>query len=913
MKKKKFIEKGQIRNERIILIIYSLYTLSMVFVSILQSWSEWVPIVITAGTVATWIMHVKRYKDHCFRAFAISSAVLMNFIIYGAFSENFFEILCMMSALVILLGIFGIPKIIHLAAGASLFLLFLHGVVRSTIHMASVYETVTVILQIGSVLIVECITYYLVKKHLEINKVLEDTIETLKKTEQSKDDFMANVSHEIRTPINTISGMSEMILWEEIPEEVREYVFDIQTAGRKLLSVVSDMLDFSELESGKMELVEEPYNLTSTINDIMNIAVAQKGSKPIEIIVDCDASIPSSLLGDEQKIRRVIMNLLNNAIKFTSEGCITIQFSARKEEYGINLCVKVKDTGIGMKEEDLEKLFTSFNQADTKKNRQEGGIGLGLAISQAIVSKMGGFITINSVYKQGTEIQFVIPQKVLEEEPIVSVKELQKICVVGYINLEKYHYAAIREGYSESIGHMVQQLGIQYCQCRNLAEFKRQIKKKKYSHVFISWEEYCEDIAYFEVLSCETKVILVLEKKNETVVGGNILRIYKPFCVLSVAAVLNGEEIVQGLDNSRYHKRRFVAPQANILVVDDNIMNLRVVEGLLRPYKINVFTAISGKEALTKIETMDYDFVFMDHMMPEMDGVETLHQIRQKPGSYFQTVPIIALTANAIGDVREVFLAEGFQDFVAKPIELSVLERVLRRYIPESKIIRIEEYEETTEEGGTESSQKESDFQNADIPVILEGIDVQQGIAYCGGVVGDYIEIIQVYYETGLHRVKEIETAYEKTDWKNYTILVHTVKSTSLGIGAGKLADMAKELEFAGKEENVAYIKEHHAEMMQEYSRVMNVIEAEIQTKEDGVKILSEIDKAELEKYLDQLASQLDTFESMEVEQLLCKLSAYQYHGKKVEELLKPVQIKVREFDFMGAGDELVKVREKMR
>lgn len=912
MEQMNYMERSRYKKEKLILAVYSLYTLAMSFVSVLLHWAEWVPAVVIGGMIFSWVIHIKKYKDYRFRAFAITCMALMDFVIYGAFSENFFGILSTLGALVILLGIFNIPEILYMAGGCSVFLLFYHGVVIQTIHITSLHEGTRMLLQIGSIFTIECVTCYLVKSHLEMNEELMETIETLKKAEQSKDDFVANVSHEIRTPINTVCGMSEMVLREEIPERVREYAFDIQTAGRNLLSVVSDILDFSELESGKMELVEEPYNLTSTVNDVMNIAVAQKNGKNIELIVDCDAQIPSSLSGDEQKIRRVIMNLVNNALKFTVEGCVTIEFSARREEYGINLSVKVKDTGIGMKEEDLEKLFTTFNQVDTKKNRQEGGIGLGLAISQAIVQKMGGFISVKSVFGKGSEIQLVIPQKVLEDTPIVSVKNPERIRVAGYINMEKYDFASVREGYAQSIAHMVEQLGIGYRQCRNLAELKRRVEKENYTHVFIGWEEYCEERSYFENLSQELKVILVLERENDSSVGGELLRIYKPFYVLSVASVLNGENIIQSIDGSQYQHGRFIAPKASILVVDDNMMNIKVVEGLLRPYKIKVFTAISGKEALKKIETMDYDFVFMDHMMPEMDGVETLHRIRQKPGNYFQTVPIIALTANAIGGVREMFLAEGFQDFVAKPIELSVLERVLRRFIPENKIMKVEEYETAAAVSEIPVSSKEQREK------ILEeaGIDINKGIAFCGGNIKDYLEVVEVYYETGLSKKSEIQNSYEAADWKNYTILVHAVKSTSLGIGAIELSEMAKKLEAAGKEERADYIHSHHNEMMQEYNRILGVIGAEQgETAEAPEKSedVPEIDEQKLKEYLTELGDKLETFESVEVEQVLNELSKYQYHGKELKEQMEPIWAKVKEFDFMGASEMLEEVQEKMR
>ena len=407
-------------------------------------------------------------------------------------------------------------------------------------------------------------------------------------------------------------------------------------------------------------------------------------------------------MGDEQKIRRVILSFVNNAIKFTEAGCIAISFSARPEEYGINLCVKVKDTGIGIAEENLEKLFLSFMQVDTKRNRQEGGIGIGLAIAKRIVQKMGGFISVQSELGNGSEFQFVIPQKVVDERPMVEVKEPENINILLYIDAEKFDFSEIRDDYMRNIAHMVESLEVRSHSCRNLQEFKRRMEKEIFTHAFIAVDEYEEDRSYFEELSYQMTVVMIQDREKAIVPGGNIRSVYKPFYVLSIASVLNGEQMTQRLDGSHYQEKKFVAPEACVLVVDDNLMNLKVVEGLLRPYKIKVFVATGGKEALAKMDSMRYDFIFMDHMMPEMDGVETAHKIRNKPGVYFQNVPIIALTANAIGGAREMFLAEGFQDYVAKPIELSHLERVLRKYIPEEKIIRLEnqeEYEESEPEG----------------------------------------------------------------------------------------------------------------------------------------------------------------------------------------------------------------------
>lgn len=929
-------QEHQKNIEHFILIVYSIYTVIMTAVSLLQSWGQWIPPVIIGGMVVCWIAKIKNYKDLRFRAFLTTYMSWMNFVLYGINSDDYFGLLCPMCGMIVLLGIYCIPETIFVSAAGSTFLLFYHSFVLYNVKLFGQEDAYRTILKILSVYLVEYVTYYLIRTQLDTNKLLMENIEALGQVERSKDDFMANVSHEIRTPINTICGMSEMLLREELESGVRGEVFDIQTAGRNLLSIVSDILDFSELESGKMDLIEEPYNITSTLNDVMNMTNAQLNGKKIELIVSCDANIPSGLVGDEQKLRRVIMNLVGNAVKFTQEGCVIITLSARKEDYGVNLIVNVKDTGIGMNETELEKLFSSFNQVDTKRNRQEGGVGLGLAISQAIVRKMGGFITVNSKPGQGSEFQFVVPQKVVDNTAIISLENPEAINVISYINMEKYTYAAIRDGYEDCIQYMVDQLGFRFKQCRNLAELKRRMETAKYSHVFICWEEYCEDKEWFDELAERIPVVLVLDRENDEEVSGRLLRIYKPFYAVAMAAVLNGEQMVQNVGQSDRSGSRFIAPDSSILVVDDNMMNIKVVEGLLRPYQIKVFAAYSGQEALKKIESMDYDFVFMDHMMPEMDGVETMHRIRQKPGKYFQTVPIIALTANAIGGAREMFLAEGFQDFVAKPIELSVLERVLLRYIPQHKVTKLSPEEAKKLAGRKGGVPRDADGND----VAFEGINVKQGIAYCGGKLQDYLDVVQIYYNTGQDKIVDIEKFFKQKDWKNYSILVHAVKSTSLGIGAVSLSEMAKELERAGKSAEENYIQSHHREMMEEYERVLKVLGEDVRINPEAKKSvpdeteenpsgdsaasgtsaegtpaaedLPEISGEELAGILGEIQEALGTFESEAVEETLNKLQGYRYGDESLAELVEPIRKKAVMFDFMGAEDELTGIRERL-
>ena len=903
------------KTEKLIMMAFSAYTLALTAAAAVLQWPAWIIPVIISEMMICWFIYGGEKRDYRYRAFCYAGFAMITFGIYAGMSDSFSSILVTMAAFVIVMGLFGVPEIMFLAMGFSVLILLFHFFVReNTIPLETGMDIYRLVVQMASIFIVEIATYFMVKRNGEMLQQNEEIIEELKSAERSKSDFMANISHEIRTPVNTVCGMSEMILREDISDTVREDTFNIQAAGRNLLSIISDVLDFSELEYGKMTLVEEPYNLTSTINDVINMAIAQKGSKKLELIVDCDAKIPYTLLGDEQKLRRVILSFVNNAIKFTEAGCITIVISARREAYGVNLSVKVRDTGIGIAEENLEKLFSSFNQVDTKRNRQEGGIGIGLAISKKIISKMGGFISVRSTLGKGSEFQFVVPQKVVDDRPMISVRNKDKINIIVYIDTEKYQFAEIRDDYISNIKHMIDGLEVRCHMCRNLQEFKRRMEKEYYTHAFITIDEYREDKQYFEEISHQLVVVMLQNRENAEQPGGNIKMVYKPYYVLSIAAMLNGEYSLQRLDGSHYHDKRFIAPEATVLVVDDNLMNLKVVEGLLRPYKIKVFVATSGKECLSKLDNMRYDIIFMDHMMPEMDGVETAHKIRAKAGIYFQNVPIVALTANAIGGAREMFLEEGFQEYVAKPIEITHLERVLRKYIPEEKIIRMDD--------AVEPSEESTDFITEEKSI---HINRRRGIQYCGGNEEDYKEILQVYLTTGLQKIREIREKYKEEDWKNYTILVHALKSTSIGIGATGLGEMAKELELAGKEGNISYIQAHHREVMHEYEEVLLEIGGETVRDKFGKGPLNlkeaentaepverkEITKEQLNFHVKTLIELLDTFEKEEVESKIKELSVYCCNGVNVDTMLRPISEKVALFDFLAAAEEAAKLLEE--
>lgn len=533
-------------------------------------------------------------------------------------------------------------------------------------------------------------SYVLVRNMNQYREYHEELLKKAEAANQAKSEFLANMSHEIRTPMNSIMGLCELSLEEELSDSVRDNCQNIHVAGKNLLGIINDLLDFSKIESGRMELRPDEYELRVLLNDIIQMTMARKGQKEIEFMVDCDPNIPNQLYGDELRIRQIVINLLTNAVKFTQQGGVLLRVRYRKESYGINLMFSVTDSGIGIKKENKDKIFKSFSQVDTKKNRAIEGTGLGLSISKQLAKQMGGFIFVDSEYGKGSTFTLVIPQKVVKTQPLAQIDENESYNILTYFELEQNNSSFAARYYAEIISNMGRELGLTYEFVSTLTEAKQSLSENIFTHLFISEVEYKKDSAFFDALTEKLQVVLIVNQISQGEKYTAMRSICKPFYVSSVCDVLQGGKL--HFDGRRSaERRRFVAPKAKVLIVDDNQMNLKVASGLLRPYRMKITTADSAEAAMKLLSNEAFDMIFMDHMMPGMDGVEALKHIRVMEPEWCKTVPIAALTANAVSGAREMFLNEGFCDVVAKPIEMSLFERVLQRWLPESLIEHEEE------------------------------------------------------------------------------------------------------------------------------------------------------------------------------------------------------------------------------
>lgn len=584
---------------------------------------------------------------------------------------------------------------------------------------------------------------------------LEKQTEIARSANQAKSDFLAKMSHEIRTPINAIMGMNEMILRESSEEQIRHYAVDVQNSANALLGLINDILDISKIESGKMEIIPVQYELDSMLNDLISMIYVKVREKNLELEVKVDETLPNGLIGDDVRIRQILINLLNNSVKYTQEGKVSLDVRGRRDNGSLLLYFEVRDTGIGIKEEDMPKLFAAFERIEESRNRNVEGTGLGMNIVFELLKMMGTELKVTSTYGKGTIFSFELKQEIYSDEPI---------------------------------GNLV-------------------------------------------------------EKSKE---------LYKTYT----------------------YTVSFTAPQARILLVDDNEVNRRVFCNLLKDTKIRIDDVDSGFACLEKIQTQRYDMIFMDHMMPDMNGVETLHRMLEVEHKC-KDCPVIILTANAIAGARERYIREGFADYLSKPINTQKLEGMLQKYLPDN-LVQMADTSETEEAFSALPELEEFDWDYAgryfaDDRLLLQTIrDVYVSMDSDAEKLQNWYDIF-TQEETSDEAGKALE---------NYRVLVHAIKSNMAMIGALLLSKLARLLEAAAIRGDIARIRQVHPVFMEE-----------IHVHKQRMKILAEDEKKtgydvfEVQAFLDFLKQSLEEMDYDTADELMEKLMVYLYEGEAKEKM----------------------------
>ena len=551
---------------------------------------------------------------------------------------------------------------------------------------------------------------------------MQEAVAQAKAANEAKTAFLSNVSHEIRTPINAVLGLDEMILRETKDDNIRHYATDIQNSGRTLLSLINDILDSSRIESGKMEIIPVEYELSSALNDLVNMTKVRAEEKGLEFIVKVDESIPHLLYGDDTRLKQCALNILTNAVKYTKEGSVTMEVACRTlPENKVALEFTVTDTGIGIKEEDLSKLTARFERIEESRNRSIEGTGLGMSIVTSLLSMMDSALIVDSVYGKGSTFSFTVVQKVVNPEPI-----------------------------------------------------------------------------------------------------GDFTRMYE-----------------QSIESVSAYSETFHAPDARILVVDDTRMNLTVIRGLLKDTQIGIDTVESGEQALVMVEKKQYDIIFMDQKMPEMDGIETYRRMKHMPITKNRRTPVIMLTANAVSGAREMFMAEGFDDYLTKPVDSRRLEKMILDRLPPEKVHRLTEEEQ---QAIAQSAEQDAKNRYEDAPFLaalseIPGLSVEDGLRNCMNeeLLQETVHDFVVSAKSG---PDEIQGYLDAADIANYTIRVHALKSSARIIGAGELSEQAKHLEACGDNGDTEEIREKTPKLLEDYRRLAEQLAAALNPEQgaDGTE-----------------------------------------------------------------------------
>ena len=698
---------------------------------------------------------------------------------------------------------------------------------------------------------------------------------------QIKTNFLANMSHEIRTPMNAIQGMTELIMHESINDTVLSHATDIRNACRGLLLIINDILDISKIESGKLEIVPTRYHISSLLMDVISIIKTRTDKKDIAFLVNIDPRIPGELIGDEQRIKQILINLLNNAVKFTNDGKITLSISCEIENDACKLTFSVSDTGIGIKEEDMDKVFVLFQQINTKKNRNIEGTGLGLSISKQLAEMMGGSIEMDSEYGVGSTFTMAITQPIADSRPLASLKYPERSSVLIYES---------RPTYLDSVTYTLDSLGCSYRICSNRTEMHNLLEEFECDYIFISSLSVnkVQDIAE---LKRPNAAIVVLNGDGNTYYKSNVISISMPIHCLQLANILNDEYLSFDTRSSASHSTNIIAPSAKVLVVDDNAVNLKVAAGLLNIYKIQVDTASGGMHAIEMVSETDYDIVFMDHMMPDMDGIDTTVAIRSM-GKKYEALPIIALTANAIGGMRDMFRAEGLNDFLPKPIEMSRLNTILKRWLPADK------------------------QQARDVEIVLEspyfeipGIDTRKGMRNSGGAFADYNDILAVYAADCGSRLPEMAKYYRSGNMHSLAICVHAIKSASANIGADDVSGMAAELEAACKTDDIVYVDANLRRFTDSLTTMLDDILnylSSIPKNDAGQTKSADLDF--LKFALTEIERHMDSLDIDAAEHMLVELCAYGWNDS-VFEWISKIKYCIGIFDYDGITSAVAQLK----
>lgn len=872
-----------------VLVCNTILSVTMIVFTLSQGQEPMAAVLLSAGLIVCWAVHLSGRLTASTRLWLYTILLMLTFFYYGAHEESVFDMAPIVVGFILVYTSAEDPRFVRLCAVVYyLTMLYDFAFLPTGTTELPYFRLDRLAIHFLIVFMGERLGETIIQKARRECKHMEETILQLEDANHSAEDFLTNVSHELRTPINAVAGITSSLLKQEADSEKQTQLLSVQRAGSRLFDQVEDILDYSEIDTGRITVSEEPYSIPSIINDIIAESRRMQPHLNIELIFDVDPKIPAVLLGDGKKVKKIIKHLTDNAVKFTKKGGVHVRIYALHKAYGVNLCIHVSDTGEGIASDKLEKITERFFQSNSGRDRKSGGLGLGLPIVYGMVTAMGGFVQFESEENIGTAVSVSIPQKVVNAEPCMAVCNRAELSVGVYLLPEKYAVPEVRDQYNRTITHMIRGLELAVHRVFGLEELKRLIPTVKLSHLFISDAEYKEDVAYFEQIGRSLDVIVVIDETFCPAEDSHVKFVRKPFYSLPVVNLLNARS---ASEDDVAEKEIVSCPGIRVLVVDDEPMNLLVAEGIFKAWDMQVTVAENGMQAIDLCRKDEFDLIFLDHMMPEMDGVDTLKELRRLWANAGKKPAVIAFSANVVSGAREMFLREGFDEFIAKPIEDRELKRVLKKVLPNGAIVFAAE-----ERKKAETVQRQDYLEK-------NGFIVAEGLQYCGYDAAFYEEVLLRFADDAEERLRQLESAKQVKNLKDYELLAHTLKSSARMVGEGTLSEMARQAEEAAKNANEAYIDANHEALLARYRAAAQCIHNAL-TPDTEVAAGIEITKEELINRLKVVRETFATYESEKAETLLAELSEFTYRGEPVRRILKEVIQDIDNFEWDAAAEK---------
>lgn len=813
----------------ILLAGFTLFAAALTAEAFLLDWEKWPLILIGVAVVSCWIMHIRRTGNESLRVWICAALMMCTFFYYGTHTSSTFDLAIVIATVMTLFTMTGMKGLVTLAQ-ISFYLTMTYAIVEMVIdgYEFDLLVISRTVLHVFMITLVGWFARTIIEKWADVLSRSNDEIDQLTESTDRLNDFLANVSHEIRTPVNAVIGLTGVCIDKEKDADVRKDMMSVRSAGRKVAEQIGDILDFSEIDRNKAVKNCEDYMLSSLMNDLVS-ELRENRNDDVELVINISPSIPAVMNTDVAKLKKIIRALVSNGLKYTKSGGVYLKIDSEPKDYGVNLCIEVTDTGIGMTDEQLENVYERFYQADSGRSRSGGGLGLGLGIVNGFVKLLGGFMTIKSRPGVGTTVRVSLPQTVVDDTSCMSLSEPEKLYLAAYLHFDKFTSPMVREYYNAVVFNMVKGLGVQMHRVENGENLSKLANSINITHLFVGEDEYLNDRDLIEDLAAEMVVVVVANPEFQLPKDSGARVMLKPFYCFPVAAILNA-----GLGRRSLTQGHMLLEGITALVVDDEPMNLIVAKSIFGRYHMNIDTAASGSESIKSCRSKKYDIIFMDHMMSGMDGVEAMKKIKADVTGLNRDVPIIALTANAMSSAKQMFINEGFDGFVSKPVEIEELERVLKKTLPKSAIT----YEDLSKkpapapapEGTEETPAKEPQADDTPRPKTLRGklteagIDVQTGLHYCAGDLDFYETLLLQVATEGKGKIGSLKGFYAQQDWKNYEILIHSTKSSMKTIGALALSEEALKLEMAAKGEDADYIIANHDRVIADYDRTITSI-----------------------------------------------------------------------------------------